>query len=444
MRRLVQKLEQRGVGGVCIEDKLFPKTNSFIGGEQQPLADVEEFAGKIAAGKDAQSDDNFCIVARVEAFIAGWGLEEALRRAEAYRQAGADAILMHSKKGDPSDIEAFMKEWGDRHPVVIVPTKYYSTPTDRFRDLGVSMVIWANHTLRSSIIAMQQTVKKIKKEQSLRNIEDKVASIDEVFRLQGDEELRQMEKKYLPKQGQLSKAIILAASRGDDSLDDMTASKPKTLIQVGGRTILQNLVQDLNEIGVRDVTVVRGYAKDKVAGQNFKTVDNDEYATTKDLYSLYLTRDELSGKSVILYGDSMFRSYVLQDMLKAEGEAVVVVDADVRRDGQKRDYARCNEPYTNDFFNKRIFLREIFSTNSPGDNDGEWVGAMMVNAKGLDKLKSLMDKLAQRHDFKQLTLVDMLSEYMKIGQVEVVYTRGGWVDVDTIMDLEEARDFEAD
>ena len=88
VRRLVRKLEQRGIAGVCIEDKQFPKTNSFINGEAQPLADIDEFCGKIKAGKDSQSDPNFSIVARVEALIAGWGMEEALRRAEAYRRAG--------------------------------------------------------------------------------------------------------------------------------------------------------------------------------------------------------------------------------------------------------------------------------------------------------------------------------------------------------------------
>src|SRR5215813_8674439 len=96
MRRLVRKLEQRGIAGVCIEDKIFPKTNSFIRGTAQPLAEIDEFAGKIKAGKEAQTDPDFVIVARVEAFIAGWGLEEAMKRAEAYRLAGADAILIHS------------------------------------------------------------------------------------------------------------------------------------------------------------------------------------------------------------------------------------------------------------------------------------------------------------------------------------------------------------
>ena len=86
MRRLVRKLEQRGVAGVCIEDKLFPKTNSFIRGETQPLADIDEFCGKIKAGKDTQRDDDFAIVARIEAFIAGWGLDEALQPGRGLRR----------------------------------------------------------------------------------------------------------------------------------------------------------------------------------------------------------------------------------------------------------------------------------------------------------------------------------------------------------------------
>jgi phosphoenolpyruvate phosphomutase len=174
-RRLVRKLEQRNVAGACIEDKLFPKTNSLLDNRVQPLADIEEFALKIKAMKDTQQDPDFCVVARVESFIAGWGLDETLRRAEAYRHAGADAVLIHSKKSDPSDIEAFMKAWKNQGPVVIVPTKYYKTPTRLFQDMGISLIIWANHNVRASVQAMQNTSKKIYDEQSLLNIEKNVS-----------------------------------------------------------------------------------------------------------------------------------------------------------------------------------------------------------------------------------------------------------------------------
>lgn len=197
-RRLVRKLEQRQIAGVCIEDKLFPKTNSFINGETQPLADIQEFCGKIKAMKDSQTDEDFMVVSRVEAFIAGWGIDEALRRAEAYRQAGTDAILIHSKRKDIKEIESFMNEWNSRLPVIIVPTKYYTVPTQTFIDLGVNMVIWANHNLRASITAMQKTSKQIYQEKNLIHVENTVVPLEEVFRLQGVKELQEAEKKYLP------------------------------------------------------------------------------------------------------------------------------------------------------------------------------------------------------------------------------------------------------
>jgi len=197
-RRLIGKLEERGIAGACMEDKLFPKTNSLLDGRAQPLADIDEFALKIKACKDSQKDPDFQIVARVEAFIAGWGLDEVLKRSHAYADAGADAILMHSKLADPSEIKLFMENWNNKTPVIIVPTKYYTTPTDDFRDWGVSTIIWANHNVRASVKAIQDTCATIYNEQSLVNVEPKVVSVKEIFRLQRDHELVEAEKVYLP------------------------------------------------------------------------------------------------------------------------------------------------------------------------------------------------------------------------------------------------------
>jgi phosphoenolpyruvate phosphomutase len=199
MRRLVRKLEQVGVGGVVIEDKLFPKTNSFLRSELQPLADIAEFSGKIKAGKDSQQDADFVLIARVEALIAGWGLSEALKRAEAYHTAGADAILIHSKQSSPAEIFAFLAEWSNRLPVVLVPTTYWRTSTEDFRSRQVSMVIWANHLLRASISAMQETARRLRADDSLLAVEPQVAALHEVFRLQGDAELRRPSAAICPR-----------------------------------------------------------------------------------------------------------------------------------------------------------------------------------------------------------------------------------------------------
>jgi phosphoenolpyruvate phosphomutase len=198
VRRLVRKLEQRGVAAMCIEDKLFPKTNSLLDGEPQPLADVEEFSGKIKAAKDTQADPDFCVVARIESFISGYGLDEALTRADAYFRAGADAILIHSKLAVADQVLEFMRAWDNTSPVVIVPTTYYKTPVEVFREAGVSMAIWANHALRASVAAMQRAVMRIHETQSLLAIDQDIVSVKEIFRLQGAAELEEAESRYLP------------------------------------------------------------------------------------------------------------------------------------------------------------------------------------------------------------------------------------------------------
>lgn len=223
-RRFVRKLGERGLAGVCFEDKLFPKTNSFIG-EAQPLAEIDEFSGRLKAALDARTTDGFCIVARVEALIAGHGLLEAMRRAEAYHGAGADAILIHSKKDNASEILEFARLWDQRCPLVIVPTKYYRTPTQSFRDAGISTVIWANHLVRSSITAMADTARQIYADQCLKNVESGITSVDEIFRLTGQDELSSAEERYLPV---AKSSICHQCSKADSSAIVPLGSIPDT------------------------------------------------------------------------------------------------------------------------------------------------------------------------------------------------------------------------
>jgi len=197
VRRLVTKLEQRGVAGVCLEDKLFPKTNSFIAGNAQPLADIDEFSGKIRAAKDTQNDPDFCVVARVEALIAGHGLDAALERGQAYADAGADAILIHSALNTGEDILEFCEHWAGRAPLVAVPTKYPTVPAARLHDAGVGLLIWANHLVRASVAAMQQTAARIHSNVSIDGLPDLV-DVDEIFRIQNAAELKEAERRYLP------------------------------------------------------------------------------------------------------------------------------------------------------------------------------------------------------------------------------------------------------
>jgi len=198
VRRLVAKCESKNIAGIALEDKHFPKKNSLLYNSPDALESIEAFCAKIKAAKDAQRDDDFVVVARTESFIAQQGLDEALKRAEAYRLAGADAIIVHSKQDTDVEIAAFMREWGKRHPIMIIPTQYAKTPTTRFAKLGVSTVIWANHSFRSSIAAMTDTIETIYKHKRVDIVEEKIASLNRVFALQDVEELETAKQKYLP------------------------------------------------------------------------------------------------------------------------------------------------------------------------------------------------------------------------------------------------------
>jgi len=197
-RRLVMKLDKMGIAGVCLEDKIFPKTNSLLDAKQE-LANINEFAGKIRACIDSKLSHDFVVVARIEAFIAGLGLEEALKRANAYEEAGADAILVHSKKATPEEIKAFMTEWNKkekRAPIIIVPTTYF-TNYQEFADMGISLIIWANHNMRASIYAMENVCKDIYNSISIKDLKN-ISTVKHVFELQNEDELKEAEKKYLP------------------------------------------------------------------------------------------------------------------------------------------------------------------------------------------------------------------------------------------------------
>ncbi|PAQ07713.1 phosphoenolpyruvate mutase [Mesorhizobium temperatum] len=200
-RLVAGRLRKRGASGICIEDKAFPKMNSFIGG-RHPLADIEEFCGRLSAVKDTVPDPDFVLVARIEALIAGHGQDEALERAHAYAEAGADAILIHSRKSDPTEILAFARSWHNRLPVVIVPTKYFSTPVAEYRAAGISTVIWANHNMRAAIAAMRDICNRIIREGGIVGIEPDIAPLEELFELMAYDELAAAETRYLrPKAG---------------------------------------------------------------------------------------------------------------------------------------------------------------------------------------------------------------------------------------------------
>lgn len=161
----VKSLERIGVSAIIIEDKTGLKKNSLFGNDVFQTQDsIENFCDKIARGKSAQNGDDFMIIARIESLILEAGMEDALTRSEAYIKAGADGIMIHSKHKNPAEIIEFMQKFREKDeitPVVVVPSSFNSVTIEEFEEMGVNVVITANHMLRAAYPAMLKVAKSI-------------------------------------------------------------------------------------------------------------------------------------------------------------------------------------------------------------------------------------------------------------------------------------------
>jgi phosphoenolpyruvate phosphomutase len=324
--------------------------------------------------------------------------------------------------------------------LVIIPTKYYTTPTAHFRELGISVVIWANHLLRAAIRAMQEAAGTIRRTQSLLGVEDRVVPLHEVFRLQRAGELEEAKRRYLPTQAWPCTAVVLAAARGEE-LGALAAERPKAMIRVGGEPILYKLVGQLRRQGVRDVVVVRGYRKETIAPElhNLTVVDNDDHATTGELSSLLQAVHHLHGDCVISRGDCLYRDHLLRDLLDGAGDIRILVDCALRSTYRVKALVTCSRPCAHDFLTPpTALLTEIATVATAGGAMGEWTGLLAATERGTQALRRKLEALATESAFERLTLPDLLQAVLPETPVSVVYTRGGWLAVDDFKDLAEA------
>lgn len=204
---MVKKYETAGVAAISIEDKIFPKQNSLLDGGKQELLSEKEFVAKIIAAKEAKRNPNFMIIARTEALIAESGMDEAIQRARAYEKAGADALLIHSKKNTPDEVFEFADTWGGNLPVVIVPTSYPSIKLSDLQKHKIKMIIYANQTLRASYASMNRVLEQIRNSDSLDSVKEEISAMEEIFKLQKMYELKneeEMIKQNLKKMGYIS------------------------------------------------------------------------------------------------------------------------------------------------------------------------------------------------------------------------------------------------
>ncbi len=445
--RTVQEFEAAGIAGICIEDNVFPKRCSFYARVQRDLVPIEEHAGKVRAAKSTQRDPDFVVIARTEALVAGAGMDEALRRGEAYARAGADAVLVHSKADTAAEVLEFAARWRGAVPLVAVPTTYKSTSAAGLSAAGFQIVIFANHGLRAGVRAAQAALTAIRDAGRADAADRFVVPLEEVYRLVGVSDLEDDESVFLPRTSP-ARAIVLAA--GDaPHLAALTADVPKSLLAIRGRTILSRQLDALKACGVNRVAVVRGYRKHAFPSSGLLYFDNDAYASTGEAASLLCATSEISGRTLVLYGDIVFDATVARRALDSPGDITIVVDRSWRDEppGSRAPEAlpdlvveRSERPIGRRFLpsGDPTLVTRIGQDIPPGQAHSEFIGILALSEAGAAAVRGALTGLVERSP--RASLLDLIQHLIGQGQpVHAVETYKGWLEVDSTDDFERAQ-----
>lgn len=446
---MVRKYEAAGIAAVAIEDKKFPKVNSYVPGRQE-LASVAEFVGKILAAKNTQQTKDFMIIARVEALIAGWGQEEALRRAHAYADAGADAIIIHSKSSVPDEIAAFAHVWNHSTPLVIIPTTYPMLTVDEIEELGIKMVVYANHGMRAAIKAVSEVLSEIRKEGRLDVVEHRIVPMSTVFDLQGMTLMKESEKEFLKSDEEPIKVIIPAAGapRNQESLERLLEGIPLAMLDINGKTLLQRNVETLNRSGLHEISVVTGYQKDSFSVEGVNYVHNDRYDSEHIMSSLMCAEVQFDGRTLIAYSDILFERSLIERLKLLEADFIIVADASMTASlsrSKKLDLVVTRESLPTGERNlsyDRLYTVDRIGVALPEEvGTAEFTGLLMLSAKGAEIFREEFHKALEKYrdsaffgakNIRQAGLVDFLNHLISLGyEVDAFHVNSGWMEIHT-------------
>jgi len=459
--RTVSDRERAGVAAICIEDNVYPKRCSFYAGVRRELIPVDEHCGKIKAAKAAQLSPDFMVIARTEALIAGWGQEEALKRAEAYAEAGADAVLIHSKSKKFDELRAVYKAWSGRVPLVVVPTIFDQTTAEEMEDAGAKIIIYANQPVRAAIRAMRDALDLIKRDTRPGAANDRIVTLPEVYDIVGVPQMEQDERQFLPVGGEQITAIIPAAGF-EKQLLPLIEDMPKCLLDIKGKTILERQISALNECNIKEIALVRGYKKEAITFPNIRYYDNDRYEETGDLFSIFCAEREMKGRTIILYGDIVFDDTILEKLLKSPADIALVVDLAWQEERQRdRQPVHINPDLVSlaDAPGKSYLSRFVMPDGEhrvmkigqhlPHDQaHGEFIGMAMFSEKGIAAFKSGYRAALERYKSDgfheagtvvKASFTDLIQELIDQGQrVDAVPIFKGWVEVDSFEEYQKA------
>ncbi|MAG08768.1 phosphoenolpyruvate mutase [Candidatus Woesearchaeota archaeon] len=454
---MVKKFETAGIAGIIMEDKLFPKQNSLLAGGRQELATIGEFVGKIMAAKNAQESKDFMVIARIEALIAGWGQEEAMKRAKAYVNAGVDGIMIHSKKNNPDEITEFIKNFDLNVPIVVVPSTYPSFTEEKIKSFPkIRMVIYANHVIRSAVTSIKETLKEIKDAGGIDTVSRKIIPVEELFELQGTSEMKENEKKFLFKQEKITALVPAAGVIKEPSLKPLLQDTPLVMLDVNGKSILQRNVELLKSLGIKDIFVVSGPNSDKINIEGINIIQNKNFENSHILYSIMCAEEKLNGKLLLVYSDILFEKEIIEKLLKSEEDITLVIDGSFKnskiRQSKKEEHDLVLVKAKHDPVEGERIIRpkrdnpvlKIGKKIGVEEANYEYIGLALFSEKGIEDLKKAYEEekttyseglfneavnfdMANLHDI----LMRMIQKGYKVSSMEI---DKGWSEIHTFED----------
>jgi len=457
---MVKKMERAGVSAVIIEDKVFPKRNSLDGEAKQTLEDPKTFAAKIRRGREIRINDSFLIIARIESLIAGAGLEDALMRARAYLDAGADGIMIHSKSKDPAEILRFAEEYkkicqelGVKKPLISVPTAYNTITDEELHKRGFNIVIHANHMLRSSCKAMEDVCRMILASGRSMETDPFCAPVKHVFRLVGFEDVKQKDAENEDMLMNKMRVIIPAAGEHPD-LEGVLGGRPCCMLDINGKTILERQIEATGKFGLKNVVVIRGHQKGQIRAEGVKFFDNDDYANTSVMASLMKAKEEFGEGFIYVNSDIIFEEEMIKGLMAEDSDIVIIVDGSYRN--HKHDVDKRLDLVTlkhssgghRNLKRKGNFALRIGKNIPKEMADGEFIGMAKFSREGAANLRKVYEDCMEKHkgrfheadSVERSGITDMLQELIDRGfKVSVIEVYQGWTEIHNKDDIERAR-----
>jgi phosphoenolpyruvate phosphomutase len=244
-----------------------------------------------------------------------------------------------------------------------------------------------------------------------------------------------------------AKAIVLAASRGS-ALGDLTADRPKCMLDIRGKPLLGRLVDTLKGGGIRDITVIRGYRKEIVNLPTVKTIDNDQFETTGEVSTLACAADKIKGETLLAYGDVLFREHIIDQITEIDGDIVLAVDAlwserDPDPASRTRDLVSSSSPFNTGYLDDEVVsVRKIGDDLKANEIDGEWIGVAYLSADGAATVRDELNNMSADGSLEKENLTDLFTRLLARNvPIQILYIAGQWLDIDNPGDLKDANSF---